>query len=325
MKIAVLYQQKEPPMVDGIRKPMKKGGYSDSGADIAYCLNNNGIEVITSKDNPDLYNDLDWVFPDTENGIKTAMEKGADTFWLNTVLYKNHPIESFKGITIIGQRPSDVSFLDDKYYTNKLLREQNLPVIYEEIIENANDYKGDFPCVLKPIRGRGSQGVVLCQNKEELSKALKKELNEKIYGNKLMAEKFLKGNEITVSVFPDGYVLPVVERFNHHNGIAPYNGDVPVSENSRVVKVNDKAIEKITEECKKAVKALKLKGLVRIDCRMNEKGEYIIFDFNPKPNMTGNIRPHRKNQSCLTMLSAEAMGWSYFDLLNKMLEYKWVN
>lgn len=38
MKIAVLYQKFALPAVNGILKPMKPGGYSDSGADIAYCL-----------------------------------------------------------------------------------------------------------------------------------------------------------------------------------------------------------------------------------------------------------------------------------------------
>lgn len=40
MKLAILYQQSEPPAKDGIRKPMKPGGYSDSGACGAQKRNN---------------------------------------------------------------------------------------------------------------------------------------------------------------------------------------------------------------------------------------------------------------------------------------------
>jgi hypothetical protein len=36
--IAILYQAQLPPFKNGIQKPMKPGGYSDSGADIAYEL-----------------------------------------------------------------------------------------------------------------------------------------------------------------------------------------------------------------------------------------------------------------------------------------------
>lgn len=45
-----------------------------------------------------------------------------------------------------------------------------------------------------------------------------------------------------------------------------------------------------------------------------------MFDFNPKSNLTGAARPHRINPNCLTMISAAAQGWSYFDLLHKMSE-----
>lgn len=45
-----------------------------------------------------------------------------------------------------------------------------------------------------------------------------------------------------------------------------------------------------------------------------------MFDFNPKPNLTGAARPHRMNQNRPTMISATAQGWLYFDLLHKMSE-----
>ena len=33
-----------------------------------------------------------------------------------------------------------------------------------------------------------------------------------------------------------------------------------------------------------------------------------MFDFKPKPNLTGAAHPHRMNQNCLTMISAAAQG-----------------
>ena len=323
MKIAVLYQQKEPPIIDGIKKPMKPGGYSDSGADIAYCLKQNNIDVATPVPNPDVYKDTDWVFPDTKEGIQSAIDSGADTLWLNTVLYENHPIENFKGIYIIGQRPVHASKYDDKYFTNSLLKKSGFPVVDEQIIDIDTDYKGSFPCVLKPIRGRGSQGVVKASSKDEFEYYRKKEIESGIFGRRLMAEEFLSGNEITISVFPDGSSLPVVERFNHNKGIAPYNGDVPVVENSRAVTDDDEALKFIRENCENAVRKLGVKGLVRIDCRADKDGQYKMFDFNLKPNLTGAVRPHRLNQNCLTMIAAEALGWSYFNLLHKMIENRW--
>lgn len=134
----------------------------------------------------------------------------------------------------------------------------------------------------------------------------------------LMAEPYLPGQKITISVFADGTSLPIAERFAQKDGVAPYNGDVPVTQNSRTVIEKTAAQHAIRQACKQAVLTLDLKGLVRIDCHAD--GTYYLFDFNPKPNLTGAARPHRMNQNCLTMISAAAQGWSYFDLLHKMSE-----
>lgn len=324
MKLAILYQAAEPPVVDGIRKPMKPGGYSDSGADIAFCLRNSGIDVVTPCDEPDIYNDKDWVFPDTKEGIREALNAGAEVFWLNTVLYKGHPIDDFDGIYIVGQRTSDTAEFDDKYTINAKLRNESFPVVSEEIVDLENNkYSGKYPCIIKPIRGRGSQGVVKCGNDEEFKEVLKKEIAEEIYGTRMIAGEFLSGNEITISVLPGGRSLPVVERFNHENGIAPYNGKVPVVENSRAVLNNTSQLDRIVKACEEAVKKHDLKGLVRVDCRADESGEYKMFDFNLKPNMTGAVRPHRMNQNSLTMIAAEAIGWNYADLLKAMYDTRW--
>ena len=93
---------------------------------------------------------------------------------------------------------------------------------------------------------------------------------------------------------------------------------MPVTQNSRTVIEKTAAQQAIRQACKQAVLTLDLNGLVRIDCRAD--GAYYMFDFNPQPNLTGAARPHRMNQNCLTMISAAAQGWSYFDLLHKMLD-----
>lgn len=90
------------------------------------------------------------MFPDTKEGIEQAIKKGADTFWLNTVLCDSHPIEMFKGVCIVGQRPGDVSKYDDKFYTNDCLRREGLSVVLEQLVVKAEDYTGGFPCIIKP-------------------------------------------------------------------------------------------------------------------------------------------------------------------------------
>ena len=102
-RVAVLYQSLTTAVrrtVQGARKPVKKGGYADSGADIAAQLLQRGVSVITPcGDGADVSNDLDWVFPDTEEGIDSALDLGANVLWMNCVLSEDHVIKVDRKIT----------------------------------------------------------------------------------------------------------------------------------------------------------------------------------------------------------------------------------
>ena len=196
MKIAVLYQKCALPAVNGILKPMKPGGYSDSGADIAYCLFKNGIDVALPVNKPDVNNDYDWVFPDTKEGIEAAVSMGADTFWLNTMLFDGHPVEDFQGFYAIGQSPADAFEYDDKFYTNTALKNAGFPVVAQRIADENYAHSDDFPCIVKPIRGRGSQGVVRCAGEAELQKAVLDEIASKKYGKRLIRKDQKQRKEV---------------------------------------------------------------------------------------------------------------------------------
>lgn len=45
--------------------------------------------------------------------------------------------------------------------------------------------------------------------------------------------------------------------------------------------------------------------------------------YNFKPNLTGAVRPHRLDQDFPTRIAARALGWTYFDLLQKMIDTRW--
>lgn len=344
LKVAILHQSKIPPSIDGIVKPLKKGGYSDSGADIALALKANNIKLITPIKTPIIENDFDWVFPDSIEGIESAISLGANVFWLNTVLYTAHPILKFneKNCLIVGQDPKIVERFDDKFYTNNLLKENSLPIPKSYLISkfNIENIELEFPFVLKPIRGRGSQGVRVVNNKEEYYLGVNDLIDSKIYGNKIMAEEFLSGLEITITIMPPGkyiingnvkkkinhWALPAVERFNHKNNIAPYNGIVAVVNNSRILSaevLGSTEIKNISQKCEFAANIVGAKAPIRIDCRKNKLGQYHIFDLNLKPNMTGASRSHRHNQDSLTMIAAKGIGWDYRDLIWNILNQKW--
>ena len=111
-----------------------------------------------------------------------------------------------------------------------------------------------------------------------------------------IVEEFLAGAEGTITVMPpsaskpDYWALPTVVRYNHDDGIAPYNGIVAVTANSRVVApaeaASDPAIGLAQRQCEDVARLLKPTAPIRIDVRKrnDEPGcRFALFDVNMKP------------------------------------------
>lgn len=91
-----------------------------------------------------------------------------------------------------------------------------------------------------------------------------------------MVEEFLAGEEATVTVMPPTQgggakyrELPVVSRFNHQDGIAPYNGVVAVTSNFCAVTDNsaDPAHAEVSRQYETAAELLGVTAPIRIDVR----------------------------------------------------------
>lgn len=352
--IAVLFQALPPPIIDGLRKEAKPGGYSDGGADIAFALRSAGRTVVTPVDAPDPHTALDWVFPDTEDGISAAIAAGASTLWANTVLFAGHPLEGvLSDYDIVGQLPAAMQAFDDKFGTNQMLADAGLPVARSFLLSGEDrtniialrdveqacaDRAMAFPLIVKPVRGRGSQGVTRVTNIEALRSSASALMEAATFGDMLMVEEYLDGDEMTVPVMPPAsphpdatltpahWALRPVFRFDQPGGVAPYNGDVPVTANSVAIdqeRLLDPAIVAMIDACVAAAALVDARTAIRIDCRADAEGTFKLFDLNMKPNMTGPGRPGRNDQDCLSAIAARADGWTYVDLICGMLAAHW--
>ncbi|KAK4237480.1 hypothetical protein C8A03DRAFT_44651 [Achaetomium macrosporum] len=359
-RVAVLFQQLDPPFIHGTQKPKKPNGYRDSGADIAYNLREvDGIDVIYSIPNPRPDNDVDWCFGDNEEDILQALEQGATHLWANTILFAAHPLQTsvrlsaFQDKTfVVGQGPLAVEKYDDKDYVNSLLRRTGgftMPRSWIMTARSLTIVGGEprfpepllplakqlpYPVVVKPIRGRGSHGVRVCHNIDDLVQHAPTLFKESGPAMAIMVEEFLAGEEATITVMPpmpaagknDYWALPVVTRFNHVDGIAPYNGVVAVTQNSRAVTEaemrHDPTYAQVMGECVRAARLLRVAAPIRIDVRrltQSPGSKFALFDVNMKPNMTGPGRPGRDDQASLTLIAAAALGWDYKTLLSHIL------
>lgn len=315
-------------------------GYKDSGADIAYVLRSNGHHVITDSNDPFPLQDDGWCFPDTERGILTAIQKGATHLWANTILFGTHPLQGSEALDkhaprlrVVGQPALMVDEYDDKNFVNSLLRKDGRFKLPDCRITNCADpsctFGLTFPVVAKPIRGRGSYGVKVCHNEAQLHAHLQQLLKSDPLA---MVEDYLPGEEATITVLPPSkehatyWSLPIVVRFNHKEGIAPYSGAVAVTRNSRTLSEDemnaDPTCAEICEQCEQVAELLKVTAPIRIDVRRESEkpgAKFAMFDINMKPNMTGPGRPGREDQASLTAIAAQKLGWDYGHLLKHVL------
>ena len=321
--VAVLFQKEPTPVQGGLQKPAKPGGYRDSGADIAYALQKNGVRVVTSNPRPNPALDEDWVFGDDIDGIRAALEAHASILWANTTLYQGHPLAPLsKTVPVVGQRIVLVDRFEDKWVMHQWLRAHQFPVPRMWEASSLDSFDGSTPLILKPRRGRGSQGV------KRLTHVRQWHLEGQDTG--FVLEEFLPGEEVTVTVLPpgsygnvrsDGYwALPAVTRTNHQEGVIPYSGDVPVLDNSFVDPQMSKDLEHFMKVSQAVARELCSRAWLRIDARQDIAGVYRIIDVNFKPNLTGPGRPGCGRQTSLVAMAAEAGGWSYPTLVTNLLQ-----
>ncbi|KAL9099743.1 MAG: hypothetical protein Q9163_004797 [Psora crenata] len=292
-------------------------GYQDSGADIAFVLQNQtNVDVVTPKKRPDPREDTGWCFPDSEDGILDAIRCGATHLWANTILFASHPLQTSSRLSkyqqelrVVGQPPTLVDKFDDKEYTNNLLRAKGsftMPQAWTvDLHADPQSFLKEqnllFPIVGKPIRGRGSHGVSVCNSFAELYDHLRAlSLDSPV----AMLEQYLAGEEATITVMPPSkerseyWSMPIVTRFNHENGVAPYSGVVAVTANSRALTQQemqkDKRYGQAARECEEVSKLLHGTAPIRIDIRrLNDDPStpFALFDINMKPVSRSSVGP----------------------------------
>jgi D-alanine-D-alanine ligase len=284
------------------------GGYKDSCADLAYALHQNSrehhtppIKLITPASTPDPTQDADWSFGDHKETILEVIEKHrANVLWANTNVHSSHALlevaKQYPDVLMVGQDPRQVDKYDDKAWANHWLQAQpGLQDTFPQTwIVERNDLdilrKITLPAIIKPVRGRGSQGVKLCNTQDELEHNARKLWET---GDRVVIEQYCSGEEVTVTVLPPGtydapvgikgkhWALPVVRRFDHTSGIMPYSGGVPVTTNSALVPLDEAAADpeydRLLKRCELVGQALGTLATIRIDARRRGKttsGEY---------------------------------------------------
>jgi D-alanine-D-alanine ligase len=204
----------------------------------------------------------------------------------------------------------------NKEKSKAIFKAVGIPVANSRIVpleEAAADHPLALPYVLKPIAEGSSVGVHIVDHTSNGPAAIVLEQRQ-LYGDRIMAERFVPGKELTCAVMGDVAlgvidIVPAVGFYDYRAKYAPGGSahvlpaDVP----------ND-VYRKVQHFALLAHRALGCRGISRADFRFNDTSgdnELILLEVNTQPGMT--------STSLVPELAAHA-GHSFEDLVTWMVE-----
>jgi D-alanine-D-alanine ligase len=188
----------------------------------------------------------------------------------------------------------------DKLIFRKLMESEELPM---------PNLSGQVPCVVKPVNGGSSVGVIIVKKAEELEKAISL---AKKYGE-VLVEEYIEGMEVTCGVIGNEEVvaLPVVE-IRTKNEFFDYEAKYTPGKSEEIcpAEIDEKLTQLVQKLSIEVFKAIGGRGYSRVDFMIRD-GQPYILEINTLPGLTPNS---------LLPKEAAAAGMSYPQLLDKIVE-----
>ncbi len=177
-----------------------------------------------------------------------------------------------------------------------------------EEIDYAKIREMEYPVFIKPNNGGSSVSTFFIKDENSVENAVREGLK---YDNEVMIEKYIEGEEITSFVL-NGEVFPTILIKANKGEFFDYASKYDDGgANEEIVTLNDEMQEKVNNISKEIWSLLGCKGYARIDMIISN-GEPYLLEINTLPGMT---------TSSLIPKSAEAVGMSFTELLDRIIEY----
>ncbi|MGD0186180.1 MAG: D-alanine--D-alanine ligase [Roseiarcus sp.] len=199
-----------------------------------------------------------------------------------------------------------------------VLQAAGVPVAYGVTVdrhEAALRHVLEPPYVLKPVAEGSSFGVVIVK-KDRAHPPQEVGREDWPYGDRLLAERFVAGKELTCAVMGDRAldiieVQPVSEAFYGYDAKYAKGGSVHVLP----AKIKPKIYHEVQELALRAHRALGCRGVSRADFRLDESkgesGDLVCLEVNTQPGMT---------ETSLVPDMAAYAGLSFDELVEWMVE-----
>lgn len=168
----------------------------------------------------------------------------------------------------------------------------------------------ELPLIAKPNSGGSSIGITKIDSWQDLTKAVETAFE---YSDKVVIQEFVSGSEYTCPVIGEN-ILPIGEIKTNTESFFDYEAKYNSEQTEEIfpAKLPEDISAKIQKWSQQIHQLLGCKGISRSDFIYNPDTKRLVFlEINTTPGMT--------DQS-LVPKSAKAFGWSYEELVQKILD-----
>ncbi len=216
----------------------------------------------------------------------------------------------------------------DKAKSKDLMKNSGISVPQYQILtgENINQFRLNFPCIVKPRNQDASHGITVdsvVDNMDELKRQV--EAVTRLFAGEALVEEFLSGREFNVTVLGNSEltVLPPSEIVYNLPPDKPpiltyeakWLGDTEYFKGTSVdcpAKIDEGLRNRIEEYAINAFRLFSCSGYARLDMREDAHKVLKVMEVNPNPDISPDTGAARQ---------AHAAGMSYSQLIDKIVGY----
>lgn len=248
------------------------------------------------------------------------------------VLFDQHVVSylELKKVPYTGCNPRGLTLAHDKALSKQILAYHRIPVpafaVFRQGRRPRRPKKLSFPLLVKSLIDEGSVGIARASVvHDDASLAERVDLIHRQVGSSAIAEQYIEGREIYVSVIgndrletfepwelllhrlPEGAPNIATSRLKWD-----YQHQERVGMETRPAELAPEHRRRIDQLARRIYRALHLSGYARLDFRMSSEGEFYLLEANPNP--------------CLAYgedfaEAVEHSGVGFEDLLSRILRY----
>jgi D-alanine-D-alanine ligase len=179
---------------------------------------------------------------------------------------------------------------------------------FDDVVADIKQGEIEPPMIIKPTDGGSTVGLSLVEDEAGIEEAVRSAFQ---VSDSLMAEDYLSGREITISVL-DGKPLPPVEIKPSHK-LYDYACKYTRGKSQYIcpAEIGDDITKKLSDDAVRLYQTLGCRGYARVDFVVASVDNYICLELNTLPGMT---------ELSLFPMAARAAGIEFGELLDRLCD-----